>query len=314
MMKFTISLIMTILALFPYQSTGQHMDQTLHQKLEELVKDFKGDIGIYVYHLETGQEAGIHQDKIFPTASLIKVPIMIGMFDNILKGKFNYHDAVIYDDSFAVEGSGFMQYFENKTPIDLSIPITLSITYSDNTAAIWSQHMAGGGTAVNQWLQDHGYQFTRVNSRTKGRENDYKNYGWGQTTPREMAQLFVSIRKNEILTRAACERMYRNLTNIYWDDWSLSQIPPNVQTASKQGMLDASRSEVVLVNAPHGDYVFYIGTNHIKDQRYMPDNESWQMARDLSRLLWNYFEPDSDWQPAADIDFFMDHSNDANRY
>ena len=64
-------------------------------------------------------------------------------------------------------------------------------------------------------------------------------------------------------------------------------------------MLNASRSEAVLVNAPHGDYVFYVATKENQDQRWKPDNEAWQLARKVSALLWSYFEPRSHWKPAA---------------
>jgi beta-lactamase class A len=89
---------------------------------------------------------------------------------------------------------------------------------------------------------------------------------------------------------------------VFWDEYALSQIPPYVQAASKQGMLDDSRSEVVLVNAPHGDYVFYVATKNNSDKRWVPDNEAWQLARKVSALLWNYFEPHSGWQPAGRIE------------
>jgi beta-lactamase class A len=88
------------------------------------------------------------------------------------------------------------------------------------------------------------------------------------------------------------------MTHVFWDEYALFSIPPYVQAASKQGMVDDSRSEVVLVNAPHGDYVFYIATKNNKDQRWAPDNEAWQLARNVSALLWSYFEPSSKWEPA----------------
>ncbi len=90
---------------------------------------------------------------------------------------------------------------------------------------------------------------------------------------------------------AACQTMYRIMTHVFWDEYALSAIPPYMQTVSKQGMVDDSRSEVVLVNAPHGDYVFYIATKENKDQRWVPDNEAWQLARNISALLWEYYEP-----------------------
>ena len=120
-----------------------------------------------------------------------------------------------------------------------------------------------------------------------------------------MCKLFTMIRNGKAVSPAASERMYRNLCHIYWDDNALSQIPPYVQAASKQGFVDESRSETVLVNAPHGDYVFSIITNHQKDQTYKHDNEAFVLIRKVSALLWQYYEPDSKWQQQAKDEKFM---------
>ena len=68
----------------------------------------------------------------------------------------------------------------------------------------------------------------------------------------------------------------------------------------------ASRSELVMVNAPHGDYVFYVATKNNKDQRWKPDNEAWVFARKVSALLWHYYEPKSRWKPAEGSQKFWD--------
>lgn len=107
-----------------------------------------------------------------------------------------------------------------------------------------------------------------------------------------------------MISQAASEEMYRLMTNVYYDDYALSQIPPYVQTASKQGMVNASRSELVLVNAPNGDYVFYIATKDNADERWEYDNESWELLREISSFLWHYFEPKSRWRPTAGTDTF----------
>ncbi|MEO6844602.1 MAG: serine hydrolase [Ginsengibacter sp.] len=277
-------------------------DMKLEEKLQVLIDSFHGTAGIYVRNLKTGIEVAINADTIFPTASIIKVPILVGIFNKIDSGEFTYHQPLIYLDSMAHGGSGLMQYFKDSTKIELNTAITLMISHSDNTAARWCEKLAGGGVAINAWLADHGFQFTRLNSRTPGREQDAEKFGWGQTTPREMANLMVMIREGKAVSAAASQRMYRDLTHIFWDEYALSQIPPYVQAASKQGMVDASRSEGVLVNAPHGDYVFYIATKNNADQRWLPDNEAWQLARNVSSLLWNYFEPNYGWKPAPGVE------------
>jgi beta-lactamase class A len=277
-------------------------DKKLEKQLKVLIDSFHGTAGVYVRNLKTGKEVAINADTIFPTASIIKVPILVAIFNKIDSGDFTYHQPLIYRDSARHGGSGLMQYFKDSTETDLRIAITLMISHSDNTAARWCEKLAGGGVSINSWLADHGFTFTRVNARTPGRENDNKEFGWGQTTPREMSDLMVMIREGKAVSPAASQRMYRDLTHIFWDEYALSQIPPYVQAASKQGMVDDSRSEAVLVNAPHGDYVFYIATKNNVDQRWKPDNEAWQLARNVSSLLWNYFEPDYGWKPANGVE------------
>src|SRR5690606_24287762 len=137
--------------------------------------------------------------------------------------------------------------------------------------------------------------------RTPGRQKIWEKYGWGQTTPREMAQLLLKIRRGEIINRAFSERMYRHLSNIYYDENGLSSISPYVQAASKQGAVNESRSEVILVNAPHGDYVFYIGTKNNQDTSWGGQNEAQTMIRKISKTIWEHFEPGSKWvQPEGD--------------
>ncbi len=295
-------MILTVFFLHLNTFSQYHTDKKLENKLRVLIDSFHGTAGIYVRNLKTGKEAAINADTIFPTASIVKIPILIGIFNKIQEGELTYHQPMLYRDSMAHGGSGLMQYFKDSSKTDLSNVITLMITHSDNTAAIWCEKLAGGGITINQWLADHGFKSTRVNSRTPNRKSNYDEYGWGQTTPREMADLFIMIREGKAVSTAASEHMYRILTHVYWDDYALSQIPPYVQIASKQGMVDASRSEAVLVNAPHGDYVFYVATKNNKDQRWVPDNEAWQLARNASALLWNYFESKSNWKPAAGIE------------
>jgi beta-lactamase class A len=289
--------ILLALLLFPVIALAQQIktDRKLENKMTDLVKGFKGTVGIYVMNLKTGKQASINADTIFPTASIVKVPILLGLFDKIEKGELSYHQRLMYRDSIKYGGSGIMQFFKDSSATELAILANLMMTYSDNTASLWNQQLAGGGVRINQLLEQYGFKDTRVNARTKGREAIWKIYGWGQTTPREMATILLKIRKGELISKAASDRMYRLMTKGYYDENALSEIPPYVQAAAKSGSVDDARSEVVLVNAPHGDYVFYVGTKNIKDRSWTRENEAEQLIRKVSALLWNHFEPGSNW-------------------
>jgi beta-lactamase class A len=279
-------------------------DRKLTQQLNDAVKGFHGQVGIYVQNLKTSKTAAINADTLFPTASMIKVSIQCGLMDKIEKGELQYNQKLVYRDSLLYKGEDILGSFKDKDTIQLSKVALLMITMSDNTASTWLQKLVGGDY-INNWLQQNGFKVMRVNSRVPGREAIRSIYGWGVSTPFEMCRLFTMIRQGKAVSPAASERMSRNMARIYWDEKALSQIPPYVQTISKQGAVDAAKSETVLVSAPHGDYVFSIMTNHNTDQRWVPDNEASMLIKKVSTLLWHYFEPGSNWKPAEGIDKYM---------
>jgi beta-lactamase class A len=279
-------------------------DTKLTAKLQGAVKGFNGQVGIYVHNLKTGKTAALNADTLFPTASMIKVSIQCGLMDKIDKGLINYNQKLVYRDSLLYKGEDILGSFKDGDTIEVSKVALLMITMSDNTASLWLQKLVGTDY-INNWLDVNGFKVMRDNSRATGRDAMHARYGWGVTTPFEMCRLFTMISNEEAVSPAASERMIRNMGRIFWDNTALSQIPPYIHTISKQGALDDYRSETVLVNGPHGDYVFSIITNHNKDQRWTQDNEADELIRKVSALLWHYFEPKSDWKPAEGIDKFM---------
>ena len=285
---------------FPLFALAQKTDKKIEVKLKEAINGFNGDIGIYVKNLRTGKTVSINADTIFPTASIVKVPILLGIMDKIQKGELQYDSSLTYKDSLLYEGSDILGSFKSGEKIILKKVLMLMLTTSDNTASLWLQSLAGTGTRINEILDSLGLKITRVNSRTPGRENNRTQYGWGQTTPAEMGTIFEKIYRNEIFSATACERMMRCLGRNYWDeDEAISQIPPTVEVFSKNGCVNASRSEVLLVNAPNNPYIFCIFTKNNKDVSWTHENEAWVMARKVSAMLWEYFEPKDKWEPAT---------------
>ena len=209
---------------------------------------------------------------------------MIGLFDQIQKGKIKYGEEVVYRDSLHYD-DGIVGSLKDGTKLPLSEVVMLMETVSDNTGSLWCQALAGGGTAINAWLDANGFPQTRVNSRTPGRQPFQKQYGWGQTTPRELASLLHYIRQGKAISPDASDRMYRNLCRQYWDGDGLSQLPAEVKVACKNGAVNQSRSEVALVHAPHGDYVFCVMTKNQKDESWARDNEGFALLRTVSAIL-----------------------------
>lgn len=299
-MKYKFLVILLLTSTFVFSQT----DKKLTRQLQKLAEGFNGQIGIYVENLKTGKTVAINPDTLFPTASMIKVSIQCGLLDRIEKGELQYNQKLVYNDSLLYPGEDILGSFKNNDTIQLSKVYLLMITMSDNTASSWLQKLVGSDY-INNWLQQNGFNEMRVNSKATGRDSMRNMYGWGVSTPREMCRLFTLIEQRKAVSEAASERMIRNMSRIYWDDKALSQIPPDIHTISKHGSLNESRSETVLVNAPHGDYVFSIITKNNKDQSWTANNEAIVLIKKISALLWHHFEPKNKWEPPPAIEKYM---------
>ena len=291
--------VLFFLVLSSIQVLAQKTDKKLQPLIAESIQRFNGEIGIYIKNLRTGKTVAINADTDYPSASIVNVPTLVGVMDKIQRGELKYDQQFIYKDSLLYEGVDILGSFKSGEKIELKKLIMLMLTTSDNTASLWLQSLAGTGTRINEILDSNGLKNTRVNSRTPGRETDRTKFGWGQTTPFEMGVLLEQIYRNKLFSVAACERMMRCLGRNFWDESeAISQIPPYIEVFSKNGCVDAVRSEVLLVNAPDNPYIFCIFTKNNKDSSWKHDNEAWSLARKISKQLWDYFEPGDKWESA----------------
>lgn len=276
--------------------------EKLQNELQEITDAFDGEVGIYVLHLPSQKEISIKGDELFPTASLIKVPILMSLFQKIVDGQIDYQEDLMYSDTLDLyaheDTEGVIGNFRDSAEIKLKKLAALMIYFSDNNASVWLQRIAGT-EYTNSWLESNGFPKTKINSRAPEREEQRKLFGWGETTPKEMTEMLVKIYRGEIVNRDASQEMSRILGNIYWYGEALSQIPPEIQVLSKQGAINASRSEVLLVNAPSGPYAFCVITKNQTNTNWEYDNDGFVILRQVSALLWNHFEPDYDWEPSS---------------
>jgi len=81
----------------PQIMMAQSHSNKLKDTLETVINQFDGRAGIYLYHLDKNEEIAIHADDVFPTASMIKVPIMIKIFDLIDKGVLDYNQKLVHN-------------------------------------------------------------------------------------------------------------------------------------------------------------------------------------------------------------------------
>lgn len=280
-------LLLPLLILSACSAPSQPPFDQLEADLQARAALFAGDVGIHLKHLPTGREIAIQADTVFPTASMIKVPLAVRIAELVDEGVLHYDSLHTYEDRLFYPGSDVVGAMRAGETISLRKMVFLSLSFSDNTASLWMQELGGTGTMVNEAMARLGLEHTRVNSRTEGRQDAFRRYGWGQTTPREMSALMEMIFRGEVINETRSDELYRLLSKTLWDETGLLPIPSTVNVASKQGSVSASRSETMVVNAPAGDYVLTVVTKNQQDRSWGDDNEGFVLIRDVSRIVWN---------------------------
>ncbi len=140
-----------LLLLFVNTAQAQKTDKDLQKQIDDLVKGFHGTVGIFVHDMKKDRIAGFNADTLFPTASIVKIPIMIGIMSKIQAKELDFHQVMIYEDTLNYDhGEDILASFKPGEKIQLSKLMLLSISLSDNTASLMLQGIAGGGLRINQ--------------------------------------------------------------------------------------------------------------------------------------------------------------------
>ena len=92
-MKKAIICFICLLTLF--NSFAQQKDKRLEDAVSKMIGGFHGQMGVFVKSLKTGKAISINGDTVFPTASIVKVPILMGIMDKINRKELDYHQKLI---------------------------------------------------------------------------------------------------------------------------------------------------------------------------------------------------------------------------
>ena len=132
----------------------------------------------------------MHQ-KVYATASIIKIPVLIDVFKSIEAGQFSLDDTMLLTEYYRTEGSGSMQFKARNSEYTIDKLAELMITESDNSATNMLISKVGSMTDVNQSIRDWGLKNTTVQTWLPDLT------GTNRTTARDMAQMLYNIDEND---------------------------------------------------------------------------------------------------------------------
>jgi len=199
----------------------------------------------------------------------------VTVYDLVGKGELSLYDPLTVLKIDQVPGSGVAQYLHNGTILTVRDATWLMITISDNTATnllldriiirrVWDK------------MEALGLHHTKVHSKTFRRNSSVAldssvKYGFGVTTPGEMAHLFELLARGKAVSPKADSEMLDILEH-NGNDMMLQRYAGGPRVAHKDGETDEVRTECSLWYL-RNRIVACVLTKENKDTRWIIDNE-----------------------------------------
>ena len=259
----------------PQSTPGDTDSDLLWKKLETRIRDigdkFNGVMGVAILDLTDGRMFSLNADRVFPTASSIKIAVLVELYRQDqetrsgAKGKTRLDDTYTFDPKDLVEDSrimaGLTAGVTHVTNRDLA---QFMVAVSDNAAANILIDRVGKDN-VNATLRALGLSKTMLRRKMidiaaarRGDEN--------VATPQEMVRLLEAIYKNKVLNNEGTAALMKQLSTLK-QSYIPRLLPENVQVANKPGELEAVRTDSGIVFAANRPFAICVMTAYDRDER-----------------------------------------------
>lgn len=268
----------------------------LRERLEARVADHRGVAGVVVLDSRTGELVSIRGEEPFPSASMIKIPVLYEVMLRVEAGDLSLDDPLSMLAGDRAPGAGILRHLSAPLPLPVRDAALLMIAVSDNTATNLLLAKVGA-RAVTDRMAAIGLPETRIFRRVFGSADESfdpagsERWGFGVTTPLDLARLLAWIHRGEAVTRDASREMLRMLDAQQHRVGIPRLLPSGTRVAHKTGTISAARHDCGIVFGPAREYILCVMTRENEDTRTHWDNEAEALQADLSRIVFDALNP-----------------------
>ena len=268
---------------------------SLSQKLSSLLKTHEGHVAVAIKHLATGERFEFEANRTMPTASLIKIAVMVEAYRQADAGRIDLEQRITLLAGDKVPGSGILTtHFSAGTQLSLRDAIRLMIAYSDNTATNLVLEQIGI-RATAETMEKLGFPNTKIHAKVFRRDTSVfpdrsKRFGLGSTTALETVQLLEKLYRKQLASPSASDAMLKHLENCQ-DRTKLPRfLEPHITIAHKTGSLATVRTDAGIISSPSGPLVICVLTSENKDRRWTEENASEVLCARVAKITCSHFD------------------------
>jgi beta-lactamase class A len=181
---------------------------SVNEQLSAICGRYSGKVTYAITDLTSGGHIGREEDEVMPTASLIKVPVLVSLFQAVHEGRLALADRTTYRKEHQCLGSGVLQRMSPGVEMSVRDAAVLMIIISDNSATNMCIDLVGLD-AINEQMRKLGLERTTLFRRLGDPASGMDARKHSVSTAREMARLLELIARHEAVSAEASEEMLR---------------------------------------------------------------------------------------------------------
>jgi beta-lactamase class A len=268
----------------------------LRAPLEERIALHRGVAGVVILDPGTGEHLSIRGGEPFPSASVIKLPILVELMYRVEGGDVGLDDSLSMLELDRTPGSGMLRHLTTPFSVTVRDAALLMIALSDNTATNLLLEKLGP-RSVGVRMEELGMPETRVFRKVFGSPADSfdpagsERWGFGVTTPMDQARLLAWIHRGDAVSPELSAEMLRMLEAQFYRNFIPRHLPSGVRVALKSGFVSAARNDCGIVFGPEREYVICVMTRENEDTSFSPENEAEGLIADLSGIVFRALNP-----------------------
>src|SRR5438445_5765418 len=274
-------------------------ESSLEARLAPLAKSHKGKVAIAIKHLGSGESYYLNADEPMPTASLIKLAVMIEVYQQVAEGKVKLSDPVTLREEDKVPGSGVLTgHFTAGITFPLRDAVHLMIAVSDNTATNLVLDKIGIGATAER-MEAWGFPNTKIHAKSfRGSTTSVfpertKRFGLGSTTAREMDEILAKLHAGKLVSPEACKEMLDLLRKCDDNAKFPRFLPASVKVAHKTGSVSDARTDAGILYLPSGPVAVCVLTAENEDKRWVVDNGGNLFCARVAKEVYDYYSSKS---------------------
>lgn len=259
----------------------------LEQKIKTEADSFGQQAGVVIKDLSTGWKIVINEDKIFPSASMVKIPIMASLFFACAQEEVDLRQKLVLKESCKALGSGKLRNYASGSEFNLEDLIEIMIKESDNTAANMLIDYLGFDS-LNNYFKKLGLNNTNIVRKMM----DFKNRRYGVenfTSARDLSYLLEEIYNNKLINKIFSKKCLEILKKQKIRDRIPASLPFDTVVAHKTGLERGICHDAGIVFTPQGDFLVCVLTKH----SYRVSKPAKRFISRIALDVYDYYQPDS---------------------